>query len=440
MTASNTTSRAGLAALSGVMMLALAACEEAEVILPGVREDIRSGQVEATENQSRKIALAAQTANSEWPQSHGIEAHRTSHPALSTAPALVWSASIGEGDSRKQRITATPMIGGGRIYTLDSGATVSAVSPNGQVIWQKEILRATDRASEGTGGGVAYSDGVLYVSSGFGLLTALNAETGAQIWQQKLEATGSGQPSIQGGLVYLVAGDDTGWAVNAKDGRIAWQVNATPSPSNVLGAPAPLITSDLSVFAFGSGDVVATFKRGGLQRWNASVAGQRVGRSVARIGDVTGAPVASGGKIYVGSHSGRTVAFDQSTGNRIWTAREGASGPVWPAGDSLFQISDLGRLLRLDAKTGEVIWSQELPGYLKDKPGKRSAVVAHYGPVLAGGQVVVASNDGELRFFNPEDGSLLRTAEVPNGATTAPVVAGKTLYVVSTKGKLHAFR
>jgi outer membrane protein assembly factor BamB len=238
----------------------------------------------------------------------------------------------------------------------------------------------------------------------------------------------------------LVAGDDTGWAVNTKDGRIAWQVEAAPSPSNILGAPAPVVSRDLAIFAFGSGDLIATFRRGGLRRWTASVAGQRTGRTLSRITDVTGAPVISGKRLYVGNNSGRTVAIDLDTGDRLWTAREGASGTAWPAGDSLFQVSDLNQLLRLDARTGEVIWAVDLPGYVKDKPGKRGRIYVHHGPVVAGGQIVVASNDGVLRFFNPQDGSLTRTIEVPGGATTAPVVADRTLYVVSSKGELLAYR
>ena len=332
------------------------------------------------------------------------------------------------------------MAGGGRIYTLDSAAQVSAVSQQGQVLWQSELIPAEDDEGQATGGGLAYDDGVVYVSSGFGVLTALDAADGSLIWRQELEATGSGQPRVSGGLVYLVAGDDTGWAVNAKDGRIAWQIEASPSASNILGAPAPVVTKDLAIFAFGSGDLIATFRRGGLQRWSASVSGQRTGQTLSRISDVTGAPVVSGKRLYAGNNSGRTVAIDLETGDRLWTAREGAAGTAWPAGGSLFQVSDLNQLLRLDAASGEVIWAVDLPGFLKDKPGKRGEVYVHYGPVLAGGQIIVASNDGLLRFFKPEDGSLARTAEVPGGATTAPVVAGRTLYVVSSKGDLLAYR
>ncbi len=434
-------SRVGLS-VAAVSLTVLAACEEPEVILPGAREDIRPAadtETVATRG-SKPISVPAQKANASWPQSPGTAAFRTTNAQLRATPQRVWSTPIGKGDSRKQRITAEPVVAGGLIYTLDSGATVSAVSPQGQKVWSTGLIPASDGDSDATGGGMAYANGVLYVSSGFGRLTALDAKTGVIRWQKRLNATGSGAPLVNDGLLYLVAGDETGWAIDAKDGRIAWQVQGTPSVGNVLGAPAPVVASDLAVFAFGSGDIAATFRRGGISRWNASVAGGRRGRAAAQIVDVTGGPMVSGDTIYIGNHSGRTVAFDSGSGERKWTADEGAVDTVWPAGNSLFQVSDRSQLIRLDAATGAVVWAQDLPGFVKDKPNRRGPIVAHYGPIMAGGRLVIASNDGYLRFFSPVDGTLVHRVEVPGGATTAPVVAGQTLYVVSAKGDLHAFR
>ncbi len=434
-------SRVGLS-VAAVSLTVLAACEEPEVILPGAREDIRPAadtETVATRG-SKPISVPAQKANASWPQSPGTAAFRTTNAQLRATPQRVWSTPIGKGDSRKQRITAEPVVAGGLIYTLDSGATVSAVSPQGQKVWSTGLIPASDGDSDATGGGMAYANGVLYVSSGFGRLTALDAKTGVIRWQKRLNATGSGAPLVNDGLLYLVAGDETGWAIDAKDGRIAWQVQGTPSVGNVLGAPAPVVASDLAVFAFGSGDISATFRRGGISRWNASVAGGRRGRAAAQIVDVTGGPMVSGDTIYIGNHSGRTVAFDSGSGERKWTADEGAVDTVWPAGNSLFQVSDRSQLIRLDAATGAVVWAQDLPGFVKDKPNRRGPIVAHYGPIMAGGRLVIASNDGYLRFFSPVDGTLVHRVEVPGGATTAPVVAGQTLYVVSAKGDLHAFR
>ncbi|MCX8953464.1 PQQ-binding-like beta-propeller repeat protein [Ruegeria sp. NA] len=434
-------SRTGMP-FAALALTALAACEPPDAILPGEREDIRPvSDLETVEKRgSQPISLPGQQVNASWSQSPGTPAYRTTHAALRATPQRIWSVSIGQGDSRKQRITAEPVVAGGLIFTLDSGATVSAVTPQGQLAWEADLIPPSDGDSDATGGGLAYADGVLYVSSGFGRLTALDAKSGAVRWQKRLEATGSGAPLVNDGLLYVVAGDETGWAVNTKDGRIAWQIEGTPSVGNVLGAPAPAIASDLAVFAFGSGDVAATFRRGGIRRWNASVAGGRRGRAAAQIVDVTGGPMVVGNSIYIGNHSGRTVAFDAASGERRWTADEGAVDTVWPAGNSIFLISDRSQLVRLNAADGSVIWAQDLPGFVKDKRGRRGPIFAHYGPILAGGRIVVASNDGYLRFFNPVDGTLVHQAEVPGGATASPVVAGQTLYVVSTKGDLHAFR
>ena len=121
-------------------------------------------------------------------------------------------------------------------------------------------------------------------------------------------------------------------------------------------------------------------------------------------------------------------------------ATEGALGPVAVAGGSIFLINDEAKLVRLDAATGEVIWSVAMPYFTKEKIKKRKGIFAHYGPVLAGGRVMVVSSDGLLRAFDPTDGSLTYTAEIPGGAAAQPAVAGGTLYVVGGSGQLHAFR
>ena len=438
-------SRSGLALLTAAI-LTLAACAEKEVILPGQREEIRPASEDAPKtaanvvNASRAIRLPSQTANATWAQPFGTQAYRTSHPALAAAPQLRWSTSIGSGDARRQRITAAPVVAGGLIYTLDSGARVSGVSPSGGVVWSTDLTPTSDKEAQATGGGMAYDNGTLYVSTGFGRLSAVDAATGTVRWTQRLESTGSGSPTVRDGLIYLVAGDNIGWAIKADTGRIAWQIEATPSVTNVLGAPAPIVVGDLVVFAFGSGDLVAAFRRGGLRRWTATVAGQRTGRAVSRIGDVTGEPVAVGDRIYVGNHSGRIVALMADRGERIWTAREGALGPFWPAGDSIFSVTDLNKLVRIDTRDGSVIWAVDLPGFVKDKPRKRGAVFANYGPILAGGRLIVASGDGLMRYFSPESGAMTGSVQVPGGATSAPSIAGNTLYVMGSKGELHAFR
>lgn len=441
--------RMTLLALLGATVL-LTACTEPEVILPGDREGVRSvlqdqSAVATTApafagNTDRAISLPAARVNADWSQTAGSPASRVTHPALGSALSLAWSANIGTGDSRKYRITADPVVAGGRVFTLDAQSVVTATSTSGATLWQVDLRPARDQEGDATGGGLVVSGDTVYVSIGYGVLAALDAATGAARWTQQLDASGSGTPSVAGDLVYLTAGDNAGWAVNRRDGTVAWQIGASEDTNNILGAPAPAITDDLAIFAFGSGEVQAVFRLGGLSRWDASVLGKRPGRAFSNVSDVTAAPVVSGGNVYLGNQSGRIVALDAASGARIWSAGEGATGPVWPVGGSLFAVSDLNELLRLDASDGTKIWGTPLPNFVKDKPRRQGAVFTHHGPIVAGGRVIVASGDGQLRSFDPVNGALVASAEIPGGATTAPVVAGRTLYVVSANGQLLAYR
>nr|WP_135506488.1 PQQ-like beta-propeller repeat protein [Roseovarius aestuariivivens] len=427
-----------------------AACSSKEVILQGEREDIRdvlvteTGETALAERtvtgEIPPLSLPATRVNAGWTQGVSSPATRVAHPAFSAQPRLAWQVNIGDGDGRRGRITADPVVGDGRIFTLDSKARVSAVSTAGKVLWTRDLTPPNDSGSDASGGGLAYADGQLYVSSGFGLLTALDAASGGEIWQQNLRASGTGSPSVAGDLVYVVAGDEVGWALERDTGRIRWQLGATPDLQNFMGAPAPALSDKYVVFAYGSGEVQGAFRKGGLRRWDAQLAGDRDGFSTGLVGDITGGPVIDGDRVYVGNHAGRTVALSLGNGERLWTAPEGPLNPIWPAGNSIFLVSDRNELLRLSAEDGRRIWGRALPFFTKSKPKRQAEIFAHHGPIIAGGRLIVVSNDGLMRFFDPTNGAPLGQISMPGGATTNPVVAGGTLYVVTTSGQLLAFR
>jgi len=134
------------------------------------------------------------------------------------------------------------------------------------------------------------------------------------------------------------------------------------------------------------------------------------------------------------------VALSASGGEEIWSAGEGAMGPVLVVGGSLFLVNDQAMLVRLDAETGAVIWTAPMPYFENDKPKRQKAITAHYGPVLAGGRIVVASGDAQLRLFDPASGAALGNVALPGGAAAQPALAQGMLFVVTGNGQLQAFR
>lgn len=426
--------------------LALSACEQ-EVILPGERLDplaVTSPDGPGIQGpapvSSTALSLPAARVNGEWTHRAGNAAHQPGHVALGQGTTPIWTANIGQGDDRRHRITADPIVGGGRVFTLDSHATVTATALSGGTAWSTDITPPGDGANSASGGGLAYEGGRVFATTGYGELVALDATSGRILWRQRVEAPIGGGPAVQNGTVYVVARNDVGWAVRASDGKVLWQTNGTPSIAGVMGVSDPAVQGNTVVFPFASGQLLAADTATGVTNWTAQVAGKRIGRAFALIRDMTGDPVISGNTVYAGTSSGRIDAVSMADGMVGWSSREGANSPVVVAGGSVFAVTDEANLVRVDASTGGVIWRVPLPYYTDAKVKKQDSIYASYGPILAGGRLFVASSDGVLRVFDPRTGGLVGQGAIPGGAAAAPTVANQTLYVVTRSGQLIAYR
>ncbi|MEO0828915.1 MAG: PQQ-binding-like beta-propeller repeat protein [Pseudomonadota bacterium] len=402
--------------------------------------DVRDPAERVSVARSVPISLSGMVNHQSWTHRGGSSTHRVTHPALAPNLSLQWSANIGAGNNRRGQLASDPIVANGRVFTIDSASRVTAVSTGGGTLWTTDLTPASDRTRDASGGGMSYGNGRLFATTGFGELVALDPSNGAIAWRQDFDAPVTGAPTVAGVLVYVIARDSAAFAVRADNGRLAWQLPGTPSPSGLISGAGPAVTDRLALFPTTSSEVTAALRQGGIRVWGASIAGERRGQAYAGVIDIAGDPVVMGNKVFVGSQSGRFAAVSASSGERLWTAREGAYSPGWPVGDSVFIVSDQAQLIRLNAETGETIWAVDLPYFRKERLKRRKGVYSHHGPVLAGGRLLVGSDDGQLRSFDPRDGSLLSSVSVPGGAASLPAIVNGTLYILSGNGQLLAYR
>ncbi|MFO1106978.1 MAG: PQQ-binding-like beta-propeller repeat protein [Amaricoccus sp.] len=433
-------SRRAAATATALAALLLIGCTS-EPKLPGERIPIRTEEAPLAQTDPkavRPVPIPAAQANPDWSHRNGSAAGRLVNPAFSANPSLRWTLNIGEGDAKRRRLLTAPIVAGNLIYTIDAAGRLSAVTRGGQLAWSQSLVPDKQLADSGPGGGFSYDRGVLYVSTGFGDVLALDAATGTRRWSRSFDGPVSAPPTAADGRVYVVVRNDTAFALDAADGKTLWQTEGVGGTAGLMGGSSAATDGQLVVIPFISGEILGLVARNGLQVWGTVVTGGR--RDLARnnINDISGDPVIDGATIYASNQSGRTVSLDRQSGERHWTLDEGAYGPAWPVGGSVFLMSDEGALVRVDAATGREIWNVQLKQYDNDK--KRVSAVTHYGPVLAGGRLWVASGDEFLRAFNPSTGELLGTVALPGGAGAAPAVAGGVMYVVTRNGDLLAFQ
>ena len=118
---------------------------EKEVPLPGKRvavlqQDNKIGELASAD---QPIMLPAEKANEAWSQPGGTANNAPGHLSLPASLKTAWSASAGTGSSGKNKLTASPIVFGGRVYTLDSEGRVTAFAlAGGSQAWRVSTMRA----------------------------------------------------------------------------------------------------------------------------------------------------------------------------------------------------------------------------------------------------------------------------------------------------------
>ena len=198
-----------------------------------------------------------------------------------------------------------------------------------------------------------------------------------ELWTQDLASYGGASPTVYENLLYIAARDGAAWAIDTSNGRIKWQVAGPTVAASHTGGPGPAVSDKYAVFPLGTGDVLASFRKGGLRSWSSGLSGARLGLASTQVRDLTGQPVIEGSSVYLASSVGRMAAVDLNTGLRIWTAKQGSQGHILVAGGAVFAVGDAGNLIRLSKDDGALIWSTPLPKFTKKSVKSRAKIHTH---------------------------------------------------------------
>ncbi|MGZ6039217.1 MAG: PQQ-binding-like beta-propeller repeat protein, partial [Phenylobacterium sp.] len=145
-----------------------------------------------------------------WPLPGGSPEQSMGNANAAPDLAVAWRKGIGQGSKNGELIIAPPVAAAGKVFTMDGQAEVTAHDARtGDRIWRIN-MRPTDnkRDREGFGGGLAFADGKLYVTSGFRLVAQLDANSGRVGWRVRTEQPIHGAPTVFGGRVMAVALDN----------------------------------------------------------------------------------------------------------------------------------------------------------------------------------------------------------------------------------------
>ncbi|MEM6856630.1 MAG: PQQ-binding-like beta-propeller repeat protein [Pseudomonadota bacterium] len=388
---------------------------------------------------SVSVVLPPPIANTEWSQVGGSADKSYGHLQLAEVPTKVWTARIA-GSTNRERLAAAPVVGSNMLFVEGTDGVIHAFDKKtGSLLWERsEDEMSDDMRPSAFGGGVSYDNGKIYATNGAGEVKAKDAKTGERIWKVKPAGPLRGSPTIAFGQVYVMTQDNQIIALDASNGELLWNRAGSSAQSGVFGVAAPAAGQGTIVAGYSSGELSAYRYENGRELWADALARTNISTQVSSLTDIDADPIIDAGRVYALGQGGRMAAYELVTGQRIWELNlAGISTPAI-AGEWIFTLTDDARLLAIARSTGRVRWITQLRQFRKEK--KKTGPIFWTGPVLAGGQLWVASSQGEIWRVSAGEGSAQLFAELDDAVSLPPIVADGYLYVLDDSGTIHAWK
>jgi outer membrane protein assembly factor BamB len=362
-------------------------------------------------------------------------------------PSIIWSKDLGNGVAQYYS-RLEPALAYGNVYAANRQGLVAAYEQNtGKKVWERNFATFADTGltsglkklwSNGEpakiSGGLSIAYETVFFGTENGEVIALNAKDGQVKWQTSVKGEVIAAPSIDEGIVVLNTGSGMVFALDASTGEQVWVYESEVPPLSLRGVSSPVAASGGAIIGTANGKLIVNILGSGQTAWEQVISSASGVTELERIVDIDSQPLVSGGIIYVITYDGSLAAVELRSGRIIWKRDYKSYRRLTTNGNNLYVVDANSNVYALDSRNGVELWSQ---GALKKRLLTSAVPVGEY--------LVAGDKWGFLHWFNQSDGKIVARIAVGDddedeSIYTSPIVDGKTIYTQTRDGKLVAVK
>jgi outer membrane protein assembly factor BamB len=314
-------------------------------------------------------------------------------PAASNAVAVsaAWSLSLGASHN----VPLVAAVADGKVFAAHPDGTIAIVD---EKTGAQNTRFALPTGSGRVGGGVGVGDGLVIVTTQKAEVFAYDANSvgGALKWRVRIPTESIVPAAVANGVVAIAMIDGNIIGLDAKDGARKWVVQRQIPALTVRAGSVPIAVRGGAFVGTPTGRLLAFDISTGAIGWEATVANPKGTSELERLIDVAGRPVLDGTRACASAYQGRVACFDVQRGTPVWSRDIGSLSGVAMDDKYVYVTDDKGVAYALDKSTGGTVWKQ-------DVLAQRLAT----GTALVGDTYLVQDNEGNVHAVNKADGKIV---------------------------------
>jgi outer membrane protein assembly factor BamB len=266
----------------------------------------------------------------------------------------------------------------------------------------------------------SYCDGTLYVNTFKGDTWAIEAATGKVLWRRVSDAHKPSTPAISGDNIITSAKDGTVTALTRKSGKVVWQIR-----TSAIVESSPAVVDGVAYFGATDGRLFAVDADTGHIRWAYDTGGR-----------INSSPSLAGGRVCITTYAGSIFCLRRTTGAKLWSTYvkrdafryESFYASASTDGQRLYTIARSGKIVTLDAATGDVLWTDDVNS------------LGYSTPAIGRDRIFVGDFNGGMRAYRKTDGRLLWRTVVGGRILGGAVVVGDLVFFSTLETETYAAR
>ncbi len=308
-------------------------------------------------------------------------------------------------------VDTAPVEVNGKIFVASWDGHLRALSPTGQILWQVDTGDIID-------GGLQVSAGQIFLQNWSRQLFQVDQQDGQlrRIYEYPASPADDHRQAgvaIADKLLLLPAWNGSLYAFDMDSKDLRWSFDA--------GMPlraTPLVAGERIYQASGSNRLSALDNKGELL-WQQLLAAP-----------LLSSPVQLGENVAILDKAGTLTAFSPA-GVLLWEnhlAQSSFYATPLVVGDAIFVATAAGAVWKINASSGQTVWSRPLGGSI------------YAPPVASDAGLLVGDNAGSLYLLDFDSGRTLATYNVAGAIQSQVWVTGNRLFFGSRDQKLHALQ